>query len=276
MLIWGLPGDADGINSFSSAFFEPTDFKVTSGNFSFHVHKEVLKEKSEFFNALCSSSFKEAKANEVALDHRDPATVARMLCAMYFDTYPVCSRDPVHGGLELTLKQVLKLARFEKKGDEIRSLVKREMEDVEETAVHVQMLAMVDEYMYLELRDRAVWEIVTHVEYGGRQSLWAVLDFIKDTGIDTSQLQERLCTYVVRNFERIVNDESFEALPADLPLFAAKVFKGLAAWKTELEDGLRQQPKAFRALGHYFRTEREAPKCKARGGVTKPKSRRRR
>ena len=63
--------------------FNPPDFKLTVGKFTWNVHEQVLAGHSTFFTAMCSGRFQEAEAHEATLHDDNPLQIAQMLMWMY-------------------------------------------------------------------------------------------------------------------------------------------------------------------------------------------------
>ena len=214
---------------FAGQLFNPVDFKITIDNFSFPVHKHLLTEKSGFFRALCSSQFREAQSNEVALHEDNPANVARMITWMYHGGYNYGQHFKAPSNPRVSLDQLLKAASVGEPSPGIDNHFSTIDNTKTRVNVNLRVYLMADKYDCPGLREYCIQKIFPSDDGSClEQGLWPVVDFIKETAVDTKPLKDRMCVFLSKNLKRYVEDERFEKMTKEIPDLALQIFKELA------------------------------------------------
>lgn len=76
-------------NADSKVFQKYADFTIVCGKYIFQVHKAVVCSQSPYFEALCSSEFKEAIERRVELKEDHPEAVRCLVEYLYKGRYEV-------------------------------------------------------------------------------------------------------------------------------------------------------------------------------------------
>ena len=205
----------------------------------FPVHKCVIAQKSGFFRTLCSGPFQEAQKHEITLHDDNPYQVARMVCWMHYDQYPCGRFTKLTATPEVTVDKILKVAFGVKDIEVVNDLFRQKLDHAVVLPQDVSLYLMADKYDVPDLQRRCVPELINSLEKGfDLEGFWRILDFIKETTVDTELLKDGLCVYLVANLGRYVYDVRFYELIEHLPHFAWMLLRGINHEKS-IQEALR-------------------------------------